>query len=1004
MNGPVRFGVLGPLEVTVAGRPVPVVGRRQRELLAVLLLRANRVVSVDLLTDLIWRDQPPASASRQVQNCAGRLRRTLTAGGVPSTVVETWPGGYLLRVTDDELDALSFAGRVDAGRRLAADRPAEAVTALRGALAMWRGPPLADIDDVLVAHEARRLRERRLDVIEECVELELRLGRQHEAVAELTALVREYPLRERLWARLLVALHRDGRKAEALAAYRRARTEFVAELGVEPGPELRALHQAILSGDGQIEGWHRPVPRQLPPDTADFTGRAEIAARLEGLSRPDRTGRAVPIAAISGKPGVGKTTLAVHVAHRLLDAFPDGQLYVDLRGGQPLQAEPVEVLARFLRALGVAGPSIPDSVEERAELYRSQLGDRRVLVVLDNAADEAQVRALVPGGSGCAVLVTSRSRLAGLPGGRRVVLDVLEPAPAVELLSLIAGAERVAAQPEAAGELARLCGYLPLALRIVGARLAMRPDEPLVWMAERLGDESARLTELTYGDLEVRASLALSYRGLAPRPRRLFHLLGLLDVPDVAGWVCAALLDVPVAEAAGPIDALTDAQLLEAGCRRYRLHDLVRLYAKEKARENATKATDDAAIARALGGWLGLVRRAHIALSGGDFAMMHGCSARWSPAEELLGEVIDGDPLAWFETERQSIVAGVRQAAGHGMAELCWELAVGTYTLFLTRGHYDDWIATHTTALAATLRAGNRRGAAAVRLALGVLHAYRRDHVAAAEPLDHAVLALREVGDRRELSYALGMAAHIDGMRGRYDSAIARHEESIAIHHTEDPLAEILGLRSLGKLLVDIGQLEQARPVLERAITLSRGGERRAYAEVRYTLGQLHLARGDTGRAEAAFREALAVAEEIGDPRGEASARYGFGLVRLATGALDAAEALLRQALELNGRLGSTLTEGRIRLALGELGLRRGELDGALRQVEEAVRVFTASQTPLWEARARRLLGDVHSGLNDPVAAGGAWQRAHALFVEVGSAEAAQVAARLTDSGLMTGL
>lgn len=1003
MGGVVGFGVLGPLVVTVAGRPVSVAGRRQRELLAVMLLRANQVVSVDLLTDLFWRGRPPASAGRQVQNCVGRLRRTLASGGVPPAVIETWPGGYLLRVTDDELDALSFARGVDAGRRLAADRPDAAVAAFRGALALWRGTPLADVDDDLVAQEARRLRERRLDVIEECVELELRLGRHRETAAELAGLVRDHPLRERLWARLMVALHRDGRKAEALTAYRRARTKLIAELGVEPGPELRALHQAMSTGDSSPDaaGRNVAVPHQLPPDTADFTGRGEITARLVGLSSP--AGHAVPIVAISGRAGVGKTTLAVHVAHRLLDAFPDGQLYVDLRGGQQLQVTPEEVLARFLRALGVAGAAVPEGLEERAEMYRSRLGEQRVLVVLDNAVDEAQVRLLVPGGAGCAVLVTSRSPLAALPGARRVVLDVLEPAPAVRLLSLIAGSDRVAAQPQAAHDLVRLCGYLPLALRIAGARLASRPDEPLAWMAERLGDESARLTELTYGDLEVRASLALSYRGLAARPRRLFHLLGLLDALDVAEWVCAALLDLPVAEVGELVKALRDAQLLEAAGR-CRLHDLVRLYAREKAEEAETAAADTAAIARALGGWLGLVRRAHIAASGGDFAMMRGSSPRWARAEELLGDVIDDSPLTWFETERLAIVAGVRQAADRGLDELCWELAVGTYTLFLTRGHYDDWTDTHTCALAATLTAGNRRGAAAVRLSLGVLHAYRRDYAGAASLLDHAVHALREVGDPRGLAYALGMAAHIDGMRGHYDSAIARHEEAIAILHGTDPLAEILALRSLGKLLVDIGRLDRARPVLERAVELSRRGERRAYAEVVYTLGQLHLACGDAGGAEAAFGEALAVAEEIGDPRGEASATYGFGLVKLAGGALDEAEALLQQALELNRQLGSALTEGRIRLALGESGSRRGELDLAVRHLDSSVRLFAASQTPLWEARAMRMLGDVHNGLNDRAAARTAWRRAHVLFVEVGSVEAEQVAVRLDRLASVPGL
>jgi DNA-binding SARP family transcriptional activator len=1005
VDGVTWFGVLGPLEVTAGGSPVPVIGRRQRELLAVLLLRANQPVSVDLLVDMIWPDRPPASAHRQVQNGVGRLRRTLTTGGVRPDVIETRPGGYLLRIGADGLDALAFATHVAMGKQAAADRLADAVVSLRAALALWRGPPLADIDDHLVAREAHLLDEQRVAVLEDCVELELRLGRHDEVVNELTSLVREHPLRERLWALLMVALYRTGRKAEALAAYRLARSKFVTELGLEPGLELQALEQAILSGAGAIDfvRQEQPRPRQLPPDTVDFTGRDEIVTELDGLFRAGRHGPAVVIAAIAGKAGVGKTTLAVHVAHRVLDVFPDGQLYVNLLGGgQDQRAEPVEVLARFLRALGTAGSAIPDGLEERAELYRSRLGDRQVLVVLDNAVDESQVRPLLPGGAGCGVLVTSRSRMAALPGARPVLLDVLQPAQALELLSRITGAQRIAAETKAACDLIRLCGLLPLALRIVGARLLARPDLTLTGMAARLVDESTRLTELTYGDLEVRASLSVSYRGLGPRARRLFHLLGLLDAPDVAGWVCGAVLDLTADSADELIEALTDAQLLEmprrdaTGRPRYRLHDLVRLYARERASESESPAARTAAIARALGGWLALVQRAHIALSGGDFVTMHGTSVHWKPAVEGLGSVIDEDPLTWYETERLAIVAGVRQAADHGLDELCWELAISSYALFLTRGHYDDWTDTHTRALAATRGAGNRRGMAAVLLGLGALQAYRRNHVEAAELLDASVSALRKLDDPRGLSYALGTAAHVDGMRGRYELAIARHQESIAVYReVGDPLAEIIGLRALGKLLVDIGRLEEARLILDRAMVMGRRGDRRAYAEVLYTLGQLYLASGDTARAELAFRDVLAVSEQIGDPRGAASAWQGFGLVRLAKGALVEAATVLSQALVLNQRLGAVLTEGRIRLSLGEVHRRSGRLDEAEHHLEQAVRIFTASQTPLWHARALSALGDVHLGCGATAAARAAWSRAHALFDEVGSVEAGQLAAKL---------
>ncbi|MFB4270856.1 BTAD domain-containing putative transcriptional regulator [Nonomuraea sp. GTA35] len=388
-------------------------------------------------------------------------------------------------------------------------------------------------------------------MLEECLELELRLGRHHEIAGELADLVAEHPLRERLCALLMLALHHDGRTAEALEAYRRTRTALVEELGLEPGAALRRLEHAILTGDdalappassaGRAAG---PVrPRQLPPDVADLTGRDEIAAGMRELLRTAPDGTAVTVVAISGQAGVGKTTLAVHVAHAVSGAFPDGQLYADLRGGwQAHRAGPDEVLARFLRALGMAGSEIPRGADERAKEYRSRLAGRRLLVVLDNAADEAQVRPLIPGTPSCAVLVTSRAKLAGLPGARLVELGVLDTSRAVELLGRIAGAGRVAAEAGAARELVRLCGGLPLALRIMGARLVVHGRATIAELARRLADESRRLDELSYGDLEVRGSLSYSFHRLSPRAKRLLCLLAHLYAPDVSAWTCAALL------------------------------------------------------------------------------------------------------------------------------------------------------------------------------------------------------------------------------------------------------------------------------------------------------------------------------------------------------------------------------------------------------------------------------------------------------------------------------
>ncbi|MFG1946246.1 BTAD domain-containing putative transcriptional regulator [Nonomuraea sp. NPDC048826] len=993
MDGVAWFGVLGPLEVTAHGRPVTVAGRSQRELLAVLLLRANRLVEVDFMIDALWPGRPPPSARRQVQNSVGRLRRTLVAGGVPDTPLETRRGGYLLRVLPGELDLLSFARHVEAARGLdRAGRADAAAARLRAALALWRGRPLVELDNAVAVAGARRLAEERTAVLEECLGLELRLGRHHEILGDLTALVEEHPLRERPRALLMTALHRAGRTAEALEEYHRARAAFVTELGLEPGPELRDLEQAILTGaldpPPPAAPPERARPRQLLPDIIDFTGRADLTDRLETLLRTAGTATAVVVAAVAGQAGVGKTALATHVAHRVSEAFPDGQLHVDLGGGgQDRPAEPAEVLARFLRALGAHGQEIPPGLAERAEQYRSAVAGLRMLVVLDNAVDEAQLRPLLPGAPGCAVLITSRSRLAGLPGMVLVELGVLESGQAVDLLARIVGAGRVGAEADAAHELARLCGHLPLALRIAGARLATRPDWPVAELVRRLADERRRLDELTYGDLEVRAGLSFSHGRLGAASQRLFHLLGHLYAPEFALWVCAALLDTTAEEVGPLLDELVEAQLLQpsgTGRARYRLHDLVRLFARGSGGEDPRPA-----VARALGGWLALTERAHIAVSGGDYATLHSPAPRWTRGLPEL----PADPLAWYDLERLNLMTAVHQAAAAGLDDLCWDLVASGYTLFLTRGHNDDLEETLRAALVCTRRAGNARGTATMLMGLGLLGTYRHDYVAAAEALEESIRLFREIGERQGLVYAIGVAAHVDGMLGRYDHAVALHEEALEVHRASGDLgAEVLLLRSLGQLLVEIGRLEQAGPHLERALLAGRDGDRRVHAEVLYWLGQLHLAAGEVEPAESAFKEMLAIAEDLVDPREEAEARYGLGLVRLHTGAHGAAAGLFRQALALNRPLGEPLTEGRIRTALGVLHHGNGQPRQAVDHLTEAARIFDAIGIPLWSGRAYRALADAHEALGDGPAADAARRRALALFTEVGAPEAAELA------------
>ncbi len=586
--------ILGPPEVLARGRPLRLGGSKQRTLLAVLALHANRVLPADDLIDALWDGAPPATAPSQLQAQVSALRAVLAGGGASRSLL-TQPPGYMLRVEPGQLDLDSFERTCDTARHALADgRAAEAAVLFGAALARWRGPALGRLEARYVRAETARLEELRMAAIEGRIEAQLAAGRHADVVAELLGLVGAHPLRERLRALLMVALYRAGRQAQALDVYREGRRQLVHELGLEPGVELRGVEQAILTSDPVLAAPAPPPvarrPSQLPADIADFTGReAEVASICATLAAPERGAGAVSIAAITGQAGVGKSALAVHVGHELREEFRDGQLYANLRGAADEALDPSALLARFLRALGVQDESIPRSADERADLYRSVLASRRVLVVLDDAAAEWQVGPLLPGSAGCAVLVTSRTRLVGLEGARIVELDVLSAEHAVELLCRQAGRRRVESERGSAEAIVRACGCLPLAIRVAGARLAARAHWPLARLAARLADGRRRLDELTAGHLQVRASFALSYDRLEEDHRRVFRRLALFNSPVFTARAAAALLDVPLGRAEDAIETLVDAHLLTVagpivgGATRYRFHDLLRDFARERA-------------------------------------------------------------------------------------------------------------------------------------------------------------------------------------------------------------------------------------------------------------------------------------------------------------------------------------------------------------------------------------------------------------------------------------
>ena len=721
----------------------------------------------------------------------------------------------------------------------------------------------------------------------------------------------------------------------------------------------------LVPGDAQVPrsvASEAAIPFLLPADSADFTGREEAVGRLGVLlaGAPDGAARstAMLVMAVMGGGGVGKTTLAVHVAHRVRARFPDGQLFINLRGAEASPADPEEALGRLLRALGVDEAAIPEGSDERAELYRSLLADRRVLVVLDNAASEAQVIPLLPGSPTCAVLVTSRAPLTGLGGVRLLELDVLDPAQAVELLGRIVGAQRVAAEPAAAAELARLCGYLPLALRVAGARLAARRHWRLAQMVERLDDERQRLDELTHGHLAVRASLTLSYQALGPAARLLFCRLGLLEAPDVAAWAAAALLDSPVEQATELADRLVDARLLEVAGRdatgqvRYRFHDLVRVFARERSETADPPKQRRAALARAFGAWLHLAERADARLGNPLLEPVYGPAPRW-PVDATITERLLGDPMVWLEAERPGLVAVVTQAACLGMAGLSWELTSALTQYLATRLHLDDWRRCTGEALAAARRARDERGEAAVLLSLGTLHGFHRLDEALA--CWQAALGIFErLGDDTGRAMCLAALALYRNDRQAFQQRRRQAQEALAILGRDgSPRARACVLHRLGILYHNHGRIALAERCFEEALGLHRGlGSRRGEATLLYRLGVVLIKQGRDDEAASMLQEALAIFGPDGDRMNGTLAKVCLGTALVHLGRYGQARPLLEPWMHT----GFPFVRAWALRALGELYSGQGRHDDARAALREALRLFRDLDIPAEEAVALRTL------------------------------------------------
>lgn len=1017
------FRLLGPLEVRVDDRPIPLGGGRQRALLAVLLLEANRVVPVGQLVDRIWGQAPPSTVTSQLQAQVSGLRRVLSDAGVGGDLVVTRSPGYLIRVRPGQLDLQLADERAARGRAALADgRLEEAASAFAAALDLWHGPALADVNGAFVEAAAHSLAERRLVLLEERIDAEMRLGRHAELIPELTALAAEHPLRERLRAVLMTALYRCGRQAEALAVYRRTRELLLHELGVDPGPELQHLERAVLNADPALDVAPRPrvnpvaSPAQLPADIADFTGRAKQVAQIRDLLAPDPHGadevRAVRVVALAGRAGVGKTALAVHVAHQLRDAHPDGQLYVNLQGAgrEPMHA--AEALGGFLRALGVDGTQIPDGAEQRASMYRSRLAGRRLFVLLDNAAGEAQVRPLLPGTPGCPVLVTGRSRLDALAGVPVVELDTLGRDSAVELLSRVAGRERAAAEPEAAEEVVRLCGHLPLAVRIAAARLAARPHWPLSRMVTLLADERGRLDQLRLGDLEVRASLSLSYEGLDSNARCGFRRLGLLDATDFASWTAAALLDTSGRRADAVLDTLVEAGLLEVtehretGADRYRFHELIGPYARERLHAAEPATARAAALARLLDAGLSIVQRINRARFGTTSWIDTGASSREELAPELSRQ-LRAAPTAWFEAEQHNLVEAVRQGAAANAGDVVWQLEDALAFFFLHRGgevhlpsQVDYWRRSHECALEATRRAGSRRGEAVLLFGLGVLNAFRNRAGDARDCLYRAGSLFEGLGDPHGTAFvrcALGLVHALMSQAGR--ALPYFHEGLRMFRDCGDSLGRAMAEDSIGRTYLRQGRLAEAEGHLRAAVeSFRRLGHHSGEATALDSLGSLQHRERRFDEAIGCFRRCAGIGDELDEGIVRTRALLGLADVDLDCGRLRQARSGFEQCRDTARGLGYRHGEAYALDGLGRLDQAAGESRHAVREFQRALEVSRELPIPLLRAATLRRLGTAQLAAGDRRAAERSWRASLELFQRHGGAEAGEVA------GLLAGM
>jgi DNA-binding SARP family transcriptional activator len=979
-----------------SGIPQVVSAPRLRTVLAVLLWRANQPVQVGELADLVWDGAPPAGAPEALRALVMRLRRRL--GKEAAARIVTRAPGYAIEVSSDELDASRFETLTrQADDAIHADRWADAARAAAGALVLWRSAPLADIPSQLLQDRwVPILQQLHVQALACRVEADLHEGRHLQLIPQLRELTARHPLRENFHGQLMRALAGSGQRAEALAAYKEARRTLAAELGIDPGPELRLLHERVLAGDASLTAAQAaaevdqddpahtepvqpaPVLRQLPASVRSFVGRQAEVSRLGDLVRqalyPVGAAGTVVISAIDGMAGVGKTALVLHATHQMAGQFPDGQLFIDMhgytQGHEPRPAS--EALEMFLRALGVPPQQIPAGTDERAGMFRHRLFGTRTMIVLDNVASEAQIRPLIPASAGCVVLVTSRRRLRALDEACQLSLDVLPRADALELFLAVAGPGQVPPDNPTLVEIVELCGQLPLAVRIAAALLRHRP----VWTAEHLARllraQQGRIRALSDGERDLGAALDLSYCSLTAVVQLTFRCLGLIPGPDFDAYAAAALTGAGPAAAARVLEDLVDHNLvIQHLPGRYRLHDLVRLHARALAARGPEPARG-VALDRLMDYYQHTAGRADVLISSFPRHAPAGPAPAHAPA------VPDADAgRAWLRAERPNLLAALRYATSRDQHERVILLTSGLASLLRDDGPWSEARALHTDAIAAACALADRAGQATALTQRGITRHLTNDCPGAIDDLEQATQLYRQLGDPLGQANALTWLGAVRGFVDDCPAAIDDLEQALTLYQQlGDPLGQANALARLGNIRRYTGDYPGAIPDLEQALRLYQElDDHNGQATMLISMGNAQRLKGDFAGAARNLKEALRLYGQLDHQLGRANALSELGELRRLGGDYPDAARCLEEGLQIYQDLGNQMGQANARVWLGSVRQSTGELAGAARLLEAAMDTFRRLGSRGSEAWALNRYAAVISASGDPA-------KAQALYLE----------------------